>query len=187
MNARSQRALIGALYASPNGVTRMSDTVVGAVETSCNVGVAQAGGGQFQVAIRVRSSVDSARDDLAQRLVALFRLAGADAVAPDDSRDAAWRPNPRSRVLAVMTDAYSARFGKPPLPLAVHAGLEASGIGAKHPNMDMIAIGPTILDVHTPNERVEIESVRRLFDLLTDTLARIPESRTSQEVALSGR
>ncbi len=176
MNSVSHRALIGALYAGPNGVIRMSDAVPGLVETSSNIGVVTAEGGAFRVAIRVRSAVDSARDDLAERLIALFQLAGAaDTVAPADSVDVAWRPNPRSPILALMKDAYRSRFGTDPLAIAVHAGLEASGIGAKHPKMDMIAIGPTILDVHTPNERIEVASVGRLYDLLTETFTRIPE------------
>jgi dipeptidase D len=177
MATAQQRALVGAVYASPNGVTRMSDAVPGLVETSCNLGILAARGGTFRVGISVRSAVDSARDDLAQRLMALFRLAGAEAVIPGDSRYSAFRPNPKSAVLSLMTQAYKSRFGVDPTATAIHAGLEVSDIGAKHPGMDMISVGPTVLDVHSQKERVDITSVQKLYDLLEETLRRMPDRR----------
>ena len=90
-------------------------------------------------------------------------------------RFSAFRPNPKSAILSLMKEAYKTRFGVDPIPTAIHAGLEVSDIGAKHPGMDMISIGPTVLDVHTPNERIDVASVKKVFDLLADTLKRIPE------------
>jgi dipeptidase D len=179
MATAQQRALIGAVYASPIGVARMSDAVPGLVETSCNLGILAARGGTFRVGISVRSAVESARDDLAQRLMALFRLAGADAVAPEGSLFPAFRPNPKSAILSLMTQSYRSRFGIDAIPTATHGSLEVGDIGAKHQGMDMISVGPTVLDVHTQNERIDVASVKKVFDLLADTLKRMPVAHRS--------
>ena len=58
----------------------------------------------------------------------------------------------------------------------MHAGLETSEFGATYPGLDMISVGPTIERVHSPDERLEIASVGKVYDLLVTTLRRIPAS-----------
>jgi dipeptidase D len=66
-------------------------------------------------------------------------------------------------------------YNEEPEVSAIHAGLECGTIAAKYPGMDAISIGPTLLDVHTPNERMEVASVKKLNDFLIETLKEIPE------------
>ncbi|MBO4739655.1 MAG: cytosol nonspecific dipeptidase, partial [Bacteroidales bacterium] len=79
-------------------------------------------------------------------------------------------PNPNSKVLDMLTSSYKRLFNKEPLVLSIHAGLECGLIGEKYPDMDMISYGPTLREVHTPNERLLIETVQQVWDLTIDFL-----------------
>ena len=41
------------------------------------------------------------------------------------------------------------------------------------PGLDAIAVGPTLSDVHTPDESMELASSERFYELLVDVLARL--------------
>jgi dipeptidase D len=86
----------------------------------------------------------------------------------------AWQPNPDSPILNLMKTAYKDLYGQDAGITAVHAGLECGAIGGTYPDMDMISIGPTMLDVHSPSERLYIPSVIRAMDLLLDVLQKFP-------------
>lgn len=172
MNAMSQAMMLSAIYGSVNGVQRMSDTVPGLVETSCNLGIFTVDKGQWKAGILVRSTIDSARDDTAGKLAAVMRLAGADVSIHDAY--SGWRPDVNSPLLVLMKGVYRQTFGKEVGLVAVHAGLETSVIGVKYPKMDMVSLGPTLQNVHSPDEQLEIATVAKVYDLLTETLKRIP-------------
>jgi len=172
MEPKAQRAMVSAVYGSVNGALRMSDSVPGLVETSTNLGMWQAGNGQWKAGCYIRSAVDSARDDTAQKLASVFSLAGAQVSIHDPY--SGWPPNPNSTLLQAMKDVYRQKFGKEAEIVAVHAGLETSLVGVKYPQMDMISVGPTLVDVHSPDERLEVASVGKVYDLLVETLKQIP-------------
>jgi dipeptidase D len=172
MNVKAQAAMLAAIYGSLNGALRMSDSVPGLVETSTSMGIFQADAGQWTAGMLVRSAVDSARDDTAQKLIAVFQLAGADASAHGEY--SGWRPNPDSPLLKLMQGVYRQQFGKDAAVEAVHAGLETSVVGVKYPRIDIISVGPTLMAVHSPDERLEVASVDKVYDLLVETLKQIP-------------
>ncbi len=174
MEEMAQRTLLNALYGTPQGVMRMSDAVPGLVETSSNLGIANIGAGQVDAICLLRSSVDSALEDLGQMIASVWDLAGIEATFGGSY--SGWNPDPNSPILLLMQDAYQELYGVDPKVSAVHAGLECGTIVAKHPGMDAISIGPTLQDVHTPSERMEIASVKRVYDLLLETLKQIPET-----------
>jgi dipeptidase D len=171
MTADAQRRIIGALYGCPNGVVRMSDAVPGLVETSINLGSVAAADGQFAAGFLVRSAVNSARDDVEQMAASVFELAGIEAVRKDAFTG--WKPNPDSPLLKLMQSAYRDLRGREAAVVAVHAGLETSEFGATYPELDMISVGPTIEGAHSPDERLEISTVGKVYDLLVATLQRI--------------
>ena len=168
----SQHALLDALYGSPNGVEKMSDAVPGLVETSTNLGILSVVDGTLTAGHLVRSAVDSERDELAQMVQSVFELAGTDAVQRDPY--SGWPPNPDSPIVTLMQSEYESLFGKEATVEAIHAGLETSVIGAKYPEMDMISVGPTLEAVHSPDERMEVSTAEKLYELLVATLADIP-------------
>jgi dipeptidase D len=173
MVQEAQRRFVDALDACPNGVIRMSDTIPGLVETSTNVGTVTLEDGRWQAGFLVRSAVDSERDAVRQMIERVFALAGAETAAHDEY--SGWQPNRESPLLKLMSETYRHLFGKEPKVGAVHAGLETSMIGAKYPGLDMISVGPTMENVHSPDERLEIASVGRVWELLVAVLKRVPE------------
>ncbi len=173
MTDEFQRTLINALYANPQGVIRMSDALAGLVETSNNLGVVHIQDGQMQVICYPRSSVDSALEDVSQMIASVWELAGYQVALADYYKG--WNPDPQSPILSLMKATYQGLFGQEPEITAVHAGLECGVIGGTYPDMDMISIGPTINDVHSPAERLLIPSVGNAMRLLQEVLQNIPE------------
>ncbi len=168
----AQRRVIDALNGCPNGVIRMSDSVPGLVETSTNVGTISLGDGQMQVGILTRSAIDSARDAVRDMIVSVFALAGAETSFHDAY--AGWVPNPDSPLLALMEEVYRDVFGTDAGVMAVHAGLETSKFAETYPELDMISLGPTLQNVHSPDEQLDIASVEKTWELMVAALERIP-------------
>lgn len=171
IDAGTQISCIDAVCACPTGVVRMSETMPGLVETSTNLSIVRLESDAMEVCSLVRSSVDSARDAVCSDLELLFRQAGAS--TQFDGRYPGWQPDPSSAILGLVRSVYLERFGKPAHIGAIHAGLECGILGNTCPDLDMISLGPTIRDPHSPDERVHIGSVSRFWDLLTGTLERI--------------
>ncbi|NTV92608.1 MAG: aminoacyl-histidine dipeptidase [Chlorobiaceae bacterium] len=164
--------LLNALHACPNGVMRMSCDMANLVETSSNLAVVSSGHGVVTIKCLLRSSVDSAMEDLRAMIASLFDLAGA--VSVFDGGYPGWKPNPDSPILKRMQEVYTSKFGKPPGIKAVHAGLECGIIGGTCPSLDMISFGPTIRYPHSPDEKVNITSVGEFWDFLVETLSMVP-------------
>ena len=86
-----------------------------------------------------------------------------------------WSPNPKSEIISVGRNAYFKLFKHEPQMKAVHAGLECGLFLEKYPELEMVSIGPTMKGCHSPDERMEIESVTRFWNLLLEMLRTIPE------------
>ncbi len=168
-----QKNLTNAVWAAPNDVVRMSDTMAGTVETSSNLAIVKAGKNTIEVSCLVRSFSESAKLALASRLESVFNLAGAKTIS--DSSYPGWQPNVESEILDIMKELYFKQFGKEPKLLAMHAGLECGILGATYTNWDMISIGPTIKFPHSPDEKVNVETVKKYWDFLLNTLENIPK------------
>lgn len=168
----SQDDLINAIQACPNGVIRMSDSMPGLVETSTNLAIVKSDERTIQVMSLIRSSVDSAKEDVESTIESIFRLAGAE--VRFHGQYPGWQPNMDSAILKAMQEVYKQKFGKTPEIKAIHAGLECGILGGVYPHWDMISFGPTIRHPHSPDEKVNIESVSKFWDFLVETLAHIP-------------
>lgn len=169
MQAYAGEALIHALSGLPNGVLAMSRTMEGLVETSSNLAsVKFSGKDSVVITTSQRSSVTSARNDAARSVESVFRLAGAE-VAHSDGYPG-WAPNPNSRLLDITVTVYQRLFDIDPKVRAIHAGLECGLFLEKYPALEMVSFGPTLRDVHSPDERLEIASVDRFWRLLVGVL-----------------
>ncbi|MDD4107568.1 MAG: aminoacyl-histidine dipeptidase [Prolixibacteraceae bacterium] len=183
MDEQSQLNLIRAVTVCPNGVIRMSSSMEGLVETSSNLAVVNSDPDNKVItgACMVRSSVDSAKDEVADRIKALFEMAGAEVSFSGEYPG--WKPDPDSPILKTMKEVYKQKFGIVPKVKAIHAGLECGILGGKYPEWDMISFGPTIRFPHSPDEKVNIESVKKFWEFLIATLENIPEKPGSQLIA----
>ncbi len=164
--------LMCALYGCPNGVVRMSSEMAGLVETSNNLAMVQSCHGKITIEMLLRSSVDSAKEDLEVMIKSIFDLAGADSLF--EGRYPGWKPDPASSILKIMQDVYHRKFHKIAETSAVHAGLECGILGRAYPDWEMISFGPTIRFPHSPDEKVNIPSVRKFWEFLVETLRNIP-------------
>jgi len=172
IDAKTQNNLIAAIYGCPNGVMRMSDAMEGLIETSTNLSTVKSNDGKIDVQCLMRSSVESAKEDLADMIESVFLLAGAKVWF--DGTYPGWKPNPDSPILKEMLDVYKNRFGKVPEIKAIHAGLECGLFSSAYPKWDMISFGPTIRYPHSPDEKVNIETVDKFWIFLVETLKHIP-------------
>ncbi len=168
-----QRKLTDAVWAAPNDVVRMSDTMNGTVETSSNLAIVKSEEDSLEISCLVRSFSESAKMALASRLESVFRLAGAEINFVGGYPG--WTPDMDSEILEVMRKVYAAKFKKEPELLAMHAGLECGILGAIYPNWDMISFGPTIKYPHSPDEKVNIETVLKFWNFTLEVLKNIPK------------
>jgi dipeptidase D len=167
-----QKALTNSVWAAPNDVVRMSDTMPGTVETSSNLAIVETGKKSIEVSCLVRSFSESSKLGLASRLQSVFKQAGASVVL--EGNYPGWQPKVDSEILDVMKELYKKQFNVAPELLAMHAGLECGILGSTYTKWDMISIGPTIKFPHSPDEKVNIETVQKYWDFLLNTLENIP-------------
>jgi dipeptidase D len=167
-----QAMLLNALYACPHGVIAMSRDIPNFVETSTNLASVKIRDGEVLVTTSQRSSVDSSKKDIADMVASVFTMAGAE--VEHSSGYPGWAPNPDSAVLRISVEAYRRLFGQEPKVLAIHAGLECGLIGAIYPGMDMVSFGPTIKGAHSPDERLNIPSTVKFWELTLEILRNIP-------------
>ncbi len=171
MEEKAQKNLIKAVYACPNGVMRMSDSLP-IVETSTNLAIVKSDKGVATISCLMRSSVDSAKEDLADMMGSVFALAGAEVQFTGGYPG--WKPNPSSAILVTMKDTYKKLYGVEPRVSAVHAGLECGLLGGVYPNLDMVSCGPTIRFPHSPDEKLEVATVDKCWKFLIETLKNAP-------------
>jgi dipeptidase D len=173
MGRKQQRRLFNALYACPHGVISMSRAIPGLVETSTNLASIRATAEDtLEVMTSQRSSVESAKQDIADRMTALFKLMGAAVVHSDGYPS--WKPDLSSEVLGIARGVYTGLFGTEPEVKAIHAGLECGLFLQKYPDLDMISFGPTIKGAHSPDERIRIDTVLRFWMFLLKMLQETP-------------
>ena len=173
INKRTTENLILSLYACPHGVCGMSHDIPGLVETSTNLAsVKMIDGNIIEIGTSQRSSVESCKEDIVNMVSSVFELAGAKVTHNEGYPG--WKPNPESEILKVAQKTYTELFNEEPLIKAIHAGLECGLFLEKYPQLDMISIGPTMTDVHSPNERLNIPSVAKWWDFLVKLLENIP-------------
>ena len=160
----AQQRWLQALRASPHGVHRMSQAVSGVVDTSNNLGIITWGPAGAKVNFMVRSLRDAGSRELAQRLCALWQLAGTEPHL--SGAYPGWTPSPGSPLLQHCEAVFRAQWGTDSKRQVIHAGLECGLIAAVHPDMDIVSFGPTITGAHAPGEAVHIPAVAQCWQLL---------------------
>lgn len=169
IDSRSARNIIKALISIPHGVIAMSADIPGLIETSTNLASVKMGPrNTVVVGTMQRSSVNSARIFLSERIAAVMTLAGSKVKHSDGYPG--WKPNMNSPIKDVCVAAYRKLFGKDPIVRAIHAGLECGLFTDKFPEMDMIAFGPTLRGVHAPGEKLDLASLERFYAVLLEVI-----------------
>jgi dipeptidase D len=168
LSLQETRAVINLILSLPHGVMGMSPDFEGLVETSNNLATVDINSGTLQILTSQRSSVMSRMDEVTAVINATAALAGAD--TKSDSEFSPWTPDMQSALLKRCKEVYEKVSGRQPAIQSLHAGLECAIIGDKYDGMDMISFGPTMEDPHSPNERLFIPSIGRVWDFMVALL-----------------
>lgn len=162
-----------AMQAVDNGVFAMcqDEALAYMVETSNNVASVATSENEINIITSQRSNVMSNLENETNTVKAAFELAGAEIKMSDGYP--AWKMNPDSKLTKVAVESYKKLFGKEPIVKGIHAGLECGLFSKRYPNLDMVSFGPTLRDVHTPDERLHIPTVQMVWDHLLDILKNV--------------
>jgi dipeptidase D len=155
---------INAINIFPNGMFKMSNEIPGVVETSSNLGILKTEKDKLTLHSMQRSLIDSERDATQSNITEIMKQSGME--LSYGTSFPGWVPDSNSKILEKCRKAYRELFAKDAKIMAIHAGLECGIIGKQKPEMEMIAIGPTIKFPHSPKEKVEIASVEKFWKLI---------------------
>uniref|UniRef100_A0A7S2U1B6 Peptidase M20 dimerisation domain-containing protein n=1 Tax=Lotharella oceanica TaxID=641309 RepID=A0A7S2U1B6_9EUKA len=178
LGEKSADALLCLLTNLPHGVMRMSTDKEGLVETSSNMATVELdltkeskAEPHVEIVCSSRSSLSHALEDVRASIATLCKVCGAEVEQPESYPG--WHPNPESKVLKVTKECYKELTGKEAEEVAIHAGLECGIINERCNGVDTVSFGPTIKGAHSPDERVQISTVKPFYDLVLRVLARL--------------
>ena len=170
-STQTKEAVLAILTTCPNGVQAMCADMPQLVETSLNLGVLVTKEDQVIFEFSLRSSVGDAKEELAKKLCAILEANGA--VCERNGDYPAWEYRKDSEVRDKMVQVYEEMYGKKPLVVALHAGLECGIMAQKIEGLDCVSFGPDMKDIHTTKERLSISSTKRVWEYLLEVLKRL--------------
>lgn len=174
LTSKSQTNLLACLHDCENGVFAMDCNFSDVVQTSSNLGVItqhNCSPTYFDMEILIRSQIEHEKQLRADKIITHFEQYGGKCVK--EGNYPGWKPNPNSVIYQIMAAQYRELFNKEPETMIIHAGLECGLFSEKYPQWDMISFGPTIKFPHSPDEKVNIASVDKYWQLLVATLKAI--------------
>lgn len=174
MQPNVSRSIILALQAIDNGVySVVQDTILGDItETSSNLASVTTTDSNVTITCSQRSSVMSNLTNMVNTIRATFELAGADDITHSDGYPA-WKMRTDSHLRTIAVQCYQKLFNKEPKVIGIHAGLECGLFSERYPNLDMLSIGPTMRGVHSPDERLLIPTVDKIWQLVIEIVKTI--------------
>ena len=171
IDADTALAFVRAIRLAPNGVMRRNLAADGAVDVSSNIGVVVTSDTEAKILLSPRSSITSLQEEFKDRLQTLADVLGFD--AKFEFEYPGWSYAEHSPVRDVFLESYRELFGSELRIESIHAGLECGLFAEALDGLDAIAVGPTLKDVHTPDESMELASSERFYTLLVDVLKRL--------------
>ncbi|MDR0537511.1 MAG: aminoacyl-histidine dipeptidase [Tannerellaceae bacterium] len=163
--------IILAIEGCQNGVISMLHDFPDTVESSSNMASIISRPGNTEVRFLIRSASERKKSWVYNSIESIFTL--AEAAVDNENAYSGWQPNIQSPILNLMKRTYETLYGKTPAVKVIHAGLECGIIQGIYPDMDMVSIGPDLQYPHSPDERVNIASVEKTWNYLTETLKQI--------------
>jgi dipeptidase D len=168
LDAKDAKHTVALLASLHHGVLAMSPDVAGLVQTSTNLATVSTKKNLVEIVTSQRSAIESSMLAAARMVATVCSLAGFE--VEHAGKYPGWKPEPNSEIVRKLQEVHAKLFGEPAKLIAMHAGLECGVIGEKYPGMQMVSFGPTIVDPHSPNERVQISSVEGFWNYLKRVL-----------------
>jgi dipeptidase D len=175
LTVQDTKKFIDLIFAMPHGVDAMSTDIPGLVETSNNLANIKIEDGTVKILTSQRSSLVSRLHALSARIEAVARLSGGEGKSGDGYPP--WPPKMDSALLDKSKKLYEKMYGKKPIVEVIHAGLECGIIGDRTPGMDMISIGPDLKNPHSPDEKINIIAVGKVWDFLAELLKELKDTK----------
>lgn len=171
MAAGTAEKVVTALVCLPGGIQRMSADVEGLVQTSLNLGILKTEEDDVSFSFAVRSSVETEKKELVNRISCLVAALGGTVTCRGEYP--AWEYRQDSPLRDRMIEVFEEQYGRKPVVQAIHAGVECGLFAGKLPGLDCVSYGPDMKDIHTPNESMDVESVRRTWEYTREVLKRL--------------
>jgi len=168
MDKSTQVKLLNLLHSLPHGVYQMNYDIKTLVNTSTNLATISVKEDTVVIGMSSRSPMKSALQDMRDRIKATALLSGAK--VSEGTPYPGWKPDLQSKILGLSKKIFKDMFKQDPKIEAIHAGLECGIIGEKFPGMDMISIGPTLKNPHSPEEQLHISTVDKFYNYLLKIL-----------------
>jgi len=170
MTETAGRNAVCMLTCLPNGVQAMSADLPGLVETSLNLGILKTERDALRAVFCVRSSVESRKRMLLDRLDCMMERLGGSTERSGDYPG--WPYRRDSALRDLMAEVFTGQYGRAPKLEAIHAGVECGLFCGALPGLDCVSIGPDLMEIHTPRERMSISSVQRVWTFTCEVLRR---------------
>lgn len=153
-------------------VIEYSKDARGLVETSGNVGVVEIVNGKVKIQELIRSSDDNKKEEVKNYNNNIAQKYGYSIY--ENSDYPGWKYNPNSKIEKTYIESYKeAHNGETPIVCAIHAGVECGMIYKKMPHLDMISIGPDVVDVHTVKETLYLDSCKKFLNTLLKLIEKL--------------
>ena len=170
-DVESSKLAISLINECPSGVIRMMEDIEGLVETSLNLGILAMSDDEMEISFSVRSAVGAEKEKLATKLAEIAKEHGAEFGRYGEYP--AWEYRKDSHLRDTMCQVYKDMYGKDPVVMTIHAGLECGIFSDKMAGLDCVSIGPDNFDIHTTEERLSISSTVRVWEYLLEVLKKI--------------
>ncbi|WP_461816193.1 aminoacyl-histidine dipeptidase [Faecalimonas sp.] len=164
MTTESKKKVIFLVTATPDGVQCFSRNIKGLVETSLNLGIVKTEEEQITAVYRVRSAVKSKKENMKKTLAMWAEFLGGTIAI--EGEYPAWAYKIDSKIRPIVVNTYKELFGTEPKVTTIHAGLECGLFAGKLEDLDCVSLGPEMLSIHSPNEKLNVASTQRTWELL---------------------
>lgn len=171
MTKPSIKRVMTELVNLPGGIQKMSFAIKGLVQTSLNLGIMETKETGVYYSFSVRSSIESEKEALVEQITCLTQAMGGTVSSQGDYP--AWEYRQNSPLRELMMQVYREQYGKEPIVQALHAGVECGIFAGRMPGLDCVSFGPDMKDIHTPQESMNAESVKRTWEYTLETLRRL--------------
>lgn len=173
LSSKSKEFVQFLLMNLPNGIQNMSSDIKGLVQTSLNMGILTLDEEKCKITFSVRSAQKSEKEALSSQLQYITEFLGGEYHIHGEYPS--WPYKKNSKLRELMTEKYTTQFGVIPKVEAIHAGLECGLFCEKIENLDAVSMGPEVFDIHTPKERMNVESVARYWTFIRDIITNFKE------------
>jgi dipeptidase D len=168
-----QNKLLDLLYIFPNGPIAFHPTIKDLMFTSTNLGKVKTKEDHIKLRWLHRSLSKYYNNKTYKQIIALLEISGLEAENTYRGSYPPWEPQFDSKLLKIAQDTYKKLFKEEAKTKIIHGGLEATLLKDKIPGIDAISFGANSKNLHSPDERLEIKSIERIWNFLLNLLKKL--------------